>query len=352
MTDFVDIYVSALLFFVLSIHICLGKMTREVPVLVIRALFVGGVIFETVALGLFLKWFKYDYAVHDPESANWLSSERNNPYSDGIHQLIFISNCARYTVLGLTMLTFLVAELGDACNWSAPSALKVGGCLVEVIMRLYVLCFSVLIPCCGMVVMEFYRPDEPPSALDFSFMVGQECDGVQGVASSSLLDKGAHHCVSEFIYAKTEDDNANFFTTYVTVLIFYTLMIVDSVDFIEHDLWRPRVKAFTGFCIIVEVVVFFVTIVETQKLLDSHATDHDAFAGFDLENNTPLFSLTNGLITNLTLIRLTAITFFYIIFLRASLEKQCLKLNIFLRKAGRKLRSCFCRCCSSDAELV
>jgi len=352
MTDFVDIYVSALLFYVLSIHICLGKIEREMAVFAARAIFVLGVIFESVALSLFVKWYEFDYAVQDEETANWLSSERNNPYSDGILQLVFISNIARYTVLVLTVIIFIFAEFASAHEIPTPRLFHKDGAIVQAVMRLYVLCFSVLVPTCGMVVLDFYRPDEPMSPLAFSYVVGQDCDDVAGKTSTAELTPSQKACVSEFIFAKTEDDNAVFFTTYVTVLIFYTLMIVDSLEFVEHPLWMPRVKLFTGLCIVIELAIFFTTIVKTQDLIHSHAhlgfDSLDPFEHMGLENNTPLEHLTNGLISNVTMIRMVAIVVFYIVYLRASFEKSCQKLNICLSKACAR----GCACCVAEKELM
>jgi len=129
-------------------------------------------------------------------------------------------------------------------------------------------------------------------------------------------------------------------------------MIVDSLEFVEHPLWMPRVKLFTGLCIVIELAIFFTTIVKTQDLIHSHAhlgfDSLDPFEHMGLENNTPLEHLTNGLISNVTMIRMVAIVVFYIVYLRASFEKSCQKLNICLSKACAR----GCACCVAEKELM
>jgi hypothetical protein len=268
-----DADVAALLFYVLSIHVCLSKIEREMALLVIRILFVCAVTFEAVALGLFVKWYKFDAnnQLDDahPELYNWLSERRNNPYEDGIGELVALSNVARYSLLSCAALAFVVQEvltsdtigrrLSDDLRRSfsqqvsddSKRELGLPSCLAwlpSFVMRLYVMCFAVFIPVCGMVVLDFYRPSLPPPPHRFSYVVGQDCDGVAGKHNSSELTQGERQCVREYIYARTEDDNAVFFSTYVAVLIFYTLMIVDSIEFIDHPLWVPRVKVLTAGC--------------------------------------------------------------------------------------------------------
>jgi len=92
-------------------------------------------------------------------------------------------------------------------------------------------------------------------------------------------------------------------------------------------------QVFVGLCVLMELVVFFDTVIQTEHLISGHnEADADPFDAFGVEESEPLYNLTNSLITNVTLIRLCAIGAFYLVYLRASFEKIVEKINIWLAK--------------------
>lgn len=338
---FVDIYAATMLFFVYTIHAAIGYLHHGLFKLLGRLVFCAAVLTEAV----FIHAIWHAQAVFDAAfeqaslspSTNLLDPAWNDPFFALVESTVLESTVVR-ALAGLVLATLVAPDAFASEQRVRGLAERLGaqrdGLADRLVRRLYVLCFTLLCCLIGFTVLHFYVPDAI-TAEEAGYLVGGHCSGAEGfraaaeVCASPTVSSPVHGqiacahlqgCIATTLAQATEDELEQFYTVYVTVVIFYALTLVEGLGFFRPEegarraAWHRRARVLVACGIFAEVVFMYTLYGMTHAALLQ--------ADIDLDNNRPLAPAMAAAVPSITAVRLLVICLYVLAFVSADWDAQ------------------------------
>jgi len=281
--DFMDVYIASLLFSTYLLH--------QLPQMILQAegfkrlseiMFVFACVVESIALlaatiGVHVMWWNGDYVSSDPKTI----LDEYNPYR-GVYNGLLWASCLMRGGNWIGVGVVIILDRGGRMReWSTSfSALMHNERLHRCVSYAYMYCFIVVMNVDMLLALYFYQRNNLP-ATDFSYIVGADCDGVAGInaAQFEALDTPTKTCVWEYIMTLDWQVRIpSFMLCYLTVALFYVLIIVEALDYFTDDTRKRRAQLFTGAVLLFEAVGFMILVVLVTALAEPDLQDNDATA--------------------------------------------------------------------------